>query len=127
MNFFAIGNLIENQCKSNSCPCCSIAWKLAFLNPDLLVGKRELLQRSVDTYMEHFEDKIHAPRPGVRLMKETFESASIDPLHALDNHHHVLSPKQLPLSIDVGSIEKAAIAAAKSAANIPHSASTDQF
>ncbi|KAJ3301786.1 hypothetical protein HDV03_000326 [Kappamyces sp. JEL0829] len=53
--------------------CNSIAWKLAYLNPDILVGNRELLQRSVDVYMEHFEDQAHAPRAGVRLLKMTFD------------------------------------------------------
>jgi hypothetical protein len=52
--------------------CNSIAWKLAFLNPQVLNGNLELLQRSVDIYMEHFEEPEYCPRPGLRLMKQVF-------------------------------------------------------
>ena len=76
---------MQQASRPSLCPCfltnivfCSIAWKLAFLNPDILVGKRELLQRSVDVYMEHFEDQVHAPRPGVRLQKLVFASDEQD-------------------------------------------------
>ena len=50
----------------------SIAWKLAYLNKEYLDGNIELLQRSVDVYMEKYEDKIYAPRAGKRLMESFF-------------------------------------------------------
>jgi hypothetical protein len=51
--------LLEN--KTNS-----IAWKLAYLNPELN-GNLELLQRCVDVYMERFEDDFK-PREGKMMM-----------------------------------------------------------
>lgn len=63
--------------------CNSIAWKLAFLNPQVLHGNLELLQRSVDIYMEHFEEPGYCPRPGLRLMAQVFgdEKASSNSNH----------------------------------------------
>ena len=50
----------------------SIAWKLAYLNKEYLDGNMELLQRSVDVYMEKYEDPIYAPRAGKRLIESYF-------------------------------------------------------
>lgn len=52
--------------------CNSIAWKLAYLNPEYLDGNIELLQRSVDVYLELFEDEEFKPRSGKRMMKQVF-------------------------------------------------------
>jgi hypothetical protein len=52
--------------------CNSIAWKLVYLNRDLLDGNLELLQRAVDVYMLQYEDSEYAPRPGKRLIQVVF-------------------------------------------------------
>jgi hypothetical protein len=52
--------------------CNSIAWKLAYLNQEMLDGNLELLQRAVDVYMLQYEEPIYAPRAGKRLMEAVF-------------------------------------------------------
>jgi hypothetical protein len=52
--------------------CNSIAWKLVYLNRDVLEGNLELLQRAVDVYMLQYEDAEYAPRQGKQLMQLVF-------------------------------------------------------
>lgn len=54
----------------------SIAWKLAYLNPEL-DGNLELLQRCVDVYMERFEEGFK-PRQGKILMNRVFHKLKIE-------------------------------------------------
>lgn len=58
--------------------CNDVAWKLAYLNPNLLYGNQELLQRSVDVYLEHFELPKNCPRAGLRLMPKAFPHDEVD-------------------------------------------------
>lgn len=50
--------------------CNSIAWKLAYLNYDILFGNIELIQRSVDVYMDQYEEI--KSRAGLRMMERVF-------------------------------------------------------
>jgi hypothetical protein len=52
--------------------CNSIAWKLAYLNREHLDGNIELLQRTVDVYMEKYEAQEYAPRAGKRMIASFF-------------------------------------------------------
>ncbi|KAJ3274090.1 ubiquitin-protein transferase activating protein [Terramyces sp. JEL0728] len=52
--------------------CNNVAWKLVYLNPELLVNNIELLQRCVDVYLEHFGEPAFRPRSGKRLMETIF-------------------------------------------------------
>ncbi|ORX92246.1 hypothetical protein K493DRAFT_408916 [Basidiobolus meristosporus CBS 931.73] len=73
---FSNKDTYTNSHRADEITCNEIAWKLAWLNPQLLTGKKGLLQRVLDLYRMKFTTQLK-PRPG-KCKLETFMLSSPD-------------------------------------------------